>query len=95
MSAPAIAQCTWRTRAGIGHDWDAPEPEDTTYCRASIGERIVTVWLPKGAKIRLRHPRMGRFPDGVCQMNFRHTYGRDRDNRIEIRIVPAPAIFPQ
>jgi len=79
----AKAHCKWFWRAGIGKEWNH-EADDEAECRATIGKRIVTVWLPQGAKIRLRLPRH----DERCGMDtkFVHWYGRDHDNKIEIRL---------
>ena len=54
MTATAI--CEWQTRMPQTGEW---RPYDRSKCRAMIAEKIVTVWLPKGAKIRFRRAKAG------------------------------------
>jgi hypothetical protein len=78
-----IALCTWCPFDGA---WFIPDGEPATQCRASVGEKIVTVWLPKGAMIRLRRARWGDVP--VTEQKFCHYYGRPGNRtRIDIKIL--------
>lgn len=87
----AVATCEWFWRASASHTWTQFNEEhklarEVEECRASVGERWVTLWLPKGAVIRLGRSRDGR--DAFAQ-TYRHRYGRDSENLIEIKLRPA------
>lgn len=92
MGTPAIALCKWHDyhwdhaaeRGTWVHDGDEPEQ-----CRASIGAKVVTVWLPRGAKIRLRLSRFAK-SDEPWTREFRHTYGFNRDRQIRFRLIEPP-----
>ncbi|MCC8942828.1 hypothetical protein H8A99_42080 [Bradyrhizobium sp. Arg68] len=79
----SVAYCSWSWRVAPGHPWESLGSPPSV-CRASVGEKIVTVWLPRGAVIRLRRARW-RSDLG----KYRHVYGRDRDNLIEIYVPDA------
>lgn len=90
-----IAYCTWFERiGGDWQHWNGAEfvPYDRLarrtatvdhVCRASIGERIITLWLPGGAKIRL-----GRSAYGYDDGRHVHYYGSTTRKLIEI-FIPA------
>lgn len=90
MSQEVVANCEWFDRQYGSGKWEPYDtPNEIVQCRASLGEKIVTVWLPKGAKIRLRLPRI----DGQSKAfthEFRHTFGRDRDKQIRIKLTKVP-----
>lgn len=91
MAAPTyspLAYCFWSLRVAPGKPWEREDPAPRI-CRASIGERWVTVWLPRGAKIRVRRPRFQ-----ADRGEYSHVYGRGRDNLIEI-CVPDAARPPE
>lgn len=86
MSTPALATCQWFHRTAPDYRW-VPTPADgggsaSATCRASVGARLITVWLPQGVKIRGRIPRSA---DPFVHV-FRHRYGRDGDDLIEVRL---------
>lgn len=80
----AIAQCQWFWRNPVDRAWVAEDAASAVECRASVGEKIVTVWLPRGAKICRG---ITRFGDPWTQ-EFRYLYGTDRDNLIVFRLEP-------
>lgn len=79
MTATAI--CEWQTRMPQIGEW---RPYDRSKCRAMIAEKIVTVWLPKGAKIRFRRAKAGY--DGA---RWFHPLGNDREARILVSVPAA------
>lgn len=84
MGQKAIAKCQWWWWHPATHKWvPDEEPNEVVDCRASIGNKIVTVWLPKGAMIRRRRPRTS---DTALGHEYRHTYGRDRDRQIRFTL---------
>lgn len=91
-STAAVAICEWLWRVSAAHKFEKLiADERPAACRASIGERIVTVWLPQGAVIRLRIDRWSRNATGnAFDQTYSHRYGRDRDNKIVIRLCNLP-----
>lgn len=91
MGIAAIAKCRWFWWHPVDQKWTAEddEPDEVTSCRASVGQRWVSVWLPRGAMIRRRIPRKLVSTEGH---EFRHTYGADRDRQIRftVELVPGP-----
>jgi hypothetical protein len=100
---PVAALCEWFWRRPGGYEWVSDEDIDgprfkgvysavpvrcDQACRASLGARIVTVWLPQGACIRLRLPRAGS-RDPMAE-NWVYRYGRERDRAIRIRLTELP-----
>ena len=98
-SRPVVALCVWEDfnypqRAAGSATFDRRAPLWTTYgddeptaCRASLGKRKLTVWLPKGARITCRVPSFQA--DGFNQMahQYSHVYGsHERCSRTRIRI---------
>lgn len=91
---PVVALCTWERfnysaddREETGRYWLPDDDEPATACRASLGDEKLTVWLPRGARIVLRH---GADPAG---RTFTHTYGsheRFSRSRIVIRLTELP-----
>lgn len=79
----AIAVCKWFWRDTHQHKW--VEVEGSEECRASIGKKVVTIWLPRGAKIRCRMKRIDPKPFGDI---LYHHYGEAFPNKIEIRLKP-------
>jgi hypothetical protein len=93
----AIASCEWFWRVNALHAWDEHTKEmaalgvveKPTDCRASVGAKVVTVWLPQGAVIRIRRDRFSRRGlASAYEQTFHHRYGRDRNNRIVIKLRP-------
>jgi hypothetical protein len=98
MSRPVVALCQWQDfnyaerepgsalyRTGAPIWVDRPEPP--TACRASLGSRILTVWLPQGAVIRCRLARFQPDTFDAMRDNFRHVFGsHERMSRTNIRI---------
>lgn len=85
MAIAAIALCKWNIM-----NWETKkyEPEDNdppTACRASVGEKIVTVWLPQGAKIRCRVARANN--KNPFDQKYCHYYGYTARMRIDITLV--------
>lgn len=88
-SIPAIAECRWYWRDRARHEWVSQG--DPVECRASIGDKVVTVWLPGGAVIKKRRPAR---PESLYSGRFVYGYGSDRDTAVpenEIRFVLKPA----
>ena len=54
MSVKATMLCCWHDYSYARHRFEARN-EPGAECRASMAEKIVTVWLPNGAKVRLRN----------------------------------------
>jgi hypothetical protein len=91
-SRPVVALCQWQD---FNYDRRLPHvdpssplwltrPELPTACRASLGARILTVWLPQGAVIRCRLSRVGGDP---MADDYSHVFGsHDRMSRTRIRI---------
>jgi hypothetical protein len=83
-ATPALAECRWFWRDETRHEWvQDGEPID---CRASIGAKVVTVWLPGGAVIRQHRPR---FAATLYEGNYDHRYGRFDDKLIRYTLKPA------
>jgi hypothetical protein len=81
----AIAQCRWFWRNPVDRAWVAKATSGAPVeCRASVGEKVVTVWLPTGATIYRGITRLG---DPWTQ-EFRYLYGTDRDKLIVFRLEP-------
>ena len=87
-----IARCEWHWRASASHRWEAfqedciqqgfgEDGDNVQTCRASVGPKIVTVWLPAGAVIKFRRSRVK--PD---DLTFHYVYGRNRENLIKITV---------
>lgn len=109
MGRPVVALCQWEDFNYSAHTsgsalYDATralwtnygDEEPPTPCRASLGGRALTVWLPKGAVIRLRVQglREPQVPDPMTQ-TFRHVYGsheRMTRTRITIRLTEYPHV---
>lgn len=93
-SRPVVAMCAWQdfnyaNDGGNFRDVWTPRDEPPTPCRASLGARILTVWLPAGAVIRCRLRRVWREggPAGPMQDSYTHVYGsHDRMTRRRIQI---------
>lgn len=91
-SVKATACCEGHWRPNPSTRWEDFEEglrsttgtaDNVELCRASIGAKVVTVWLPKGAVIRLRRSRMDD-----TKLSFRYVYGQRRDNLIKITVTP-------
>lgn len=91
-SRPVVALCVWE-------DYDyrfdrkpcdpifIPREGEPNACRASLGDRILTVWLPQGAKIRRRLPRFRADDFDPMTQTFRYIFGsHDRCSRTRIQI---------
>lgn len=78
------ARCVWYWRFPPKFRWEAqPEPNSAT-CRVAVGDKLVTVWLPQGAKIRCRRVH----DKDVVEQTFRSAYGGDRDRMVQFTIHP-------
>lgn len=90
MSRAVVALCHWQDfnyGREPGDEIFRQRDEPPTACRASLGDKLITVWLPQGAVIRCRVPRFQR--DGYDPMRdyFGHVYGsHERMTRTRIRI---------
>jgi hypothetical protein len=93
-SRAVVALCVWedynyagRLEGSATYDQRAPMwttygEDEPTACRASLGGRILTVWLPKGAAIRCRV-----HSDTPMASTYTHVYGsHERMSRARIRI---------
>lgn len=87
MGISAIAHCRWFRRVSVLAEWGADDPDESVDCRASVGNKLVTVWLPRGAVIRLK---LGRFESRAeaFSRELRHTFGRYRDMQIRMTLTP-------
>lgn len=87
-SRPVVALCHWEDW-NYGHDHNGkpywvPSGDEPEACRASMGAKYLTVWLPKGAVIRMR---LGRFGGTHMTERYTHMYGtHERMSRTRIRI---------
>lgn len=87
--APAVATCRWFDRPIEGGEW---REYSRATCRASLGARILTVWLPEGAAIRCGLTRRANADPWAD--TYRHRFGPLWNRRlIEIKI--APGVFAE
>lgn len=90
---PVVALCHWEdfnySRMLPHEDPTAPvwlkRNEPPTACRASLGEKRLTVWLPQGARIVCRLGMMQR-DNPMAQTYWEHFGGHERTNTRRIRI---------
>lgn len=83
-STPALAECTWFWRDTGKHEW--VQDGEAVDCRASVGAKVVTVWLPGGAVIRQHRPR---FAKTLYEGKYDYRYGRFGDKLIRYTLKSA------
>ena len=81
-STPAIAECRWFWRDSARHEW--VQDGESVECRASIGEKVVTVWLPGGAVIKKRRPPRAA---SLYEGRFAYGYGLDSDKAVPEKLI--------
>lgn len=98
---PVVALCEWEDFNYSAHlpgsgRYDPTQPlwvsrdEPPTACRASLGDERLTVWLPQGARIVIRHGGPLNYPMAT---RFAHVFGgheRMSLTRIDIGLTEYP-----
>lgn len=77
-----VANCKWLWRYPPEFKWEVQPGESSATCRASVGEKVVTVWLPSGARIRCQLDS-GKKP---TEQLFKSRYGESGDKLIEFTL---------
>lgn len=79
-SMKMVALCQWFERNPATYKFE-PVDDEIVRCPALVGQRKVTVWLPKGAKIQRRHDFAKTSPEGGPLVipptyTLNHAFGR-------------------